>query len=349
MSELNQTGMFDTTYDRKAMRNAVAHGTVCKKSLTLSNMLMPYPRRINPFAGEAEAAVERFAAAYRIKLPHFKTRSSMCAYLFPNATLEKLVTTGKIFALSWFIDEIADAFTLEQRASLANVDYRIAENNLPRLVELAPILQTGVIFSPAPTMLERATKEIADDLASAPLYWRERFARLVGEYLALTVVSKDQQISSVVSYIPFRLRDSGMLFTCAMAEFASGCFLPDRVYNNPVVWSMIEAVSKVGSLSNDLFSYDRERREQTRFNLLEILLSESPFEEAVDRSIRIINQSVQSFMDAKALIPNDAVGFSVALEAFIAASWYWQIDTPRYRSIDSSFAELRVSPSPYLG
>jgi hypothetical protein len=348
MSELNQTGAFDTAYDQRAMGNAVARGTVCKKSLALSNILMPYPRRINPLAREAEAAVERFAATYGIKLPHFKTRSSMSAYLFPNATLERLIPTGKVFALSWFIDEIADAFTPEQRASLANVDYRIAENNLPRLVELGPILQTGVISSPSPTMLERATKEIADDLAGAPLYWRERFARLVSEYLALTVVSKNQQIGSVISYIPFRLHDSGMLFTCALAEFASDCFLPDRVYNNPVVWSMIEAVSKVGSLSNDLFSYDREKLEQTRFNLLEILLSESPFDEAVDRSIRIINQSIQSFMDAKTLIPSSAVGFSVALEAFIAASWYWQIDTTRYRSINSSFKELQALASPYL-
>ena len=348
MSELNQTGAFDTICDRRGMGNTVARGTVCKKSLTLSNMLMPYPRRINPFAREAEAAVERFAATHGIKLPHFRARSSMSAYLFPNATLERLVTTGKVFALSWFIDEVADAFTLEQRASLANVDHRIAENNLPHLVELAPILQTGVISSPSPTMLERATKEIADDLASAPLYWRERFAGLVGEYLALTVVSKDQQIGSIVSYIPSRLHDSGMLFTCAMAEFASGCFLSDRLYNDPVVWSMIEAVSKVGSLSNDLFSYDRERREQTRFNLLGILLSESPFDEAVDRSIRIINQSIQSFMDARTLIPSEAIGFSVALEAFIAASWYWQMDTTRYRSANSSFKELRVSTSPYL-
>ena len=341
--------MSDETYKRRTRGNNVVYNTAYEKNLTLSDMLVPYPKRMNPFAKEAGAAVERFAATYGIKLSHFKTRSSMNDALFPKVTLERLIVTGKVFALSWFIDEISDATTPEQRASLADVDYRIAENNLSRLVELAPILQTGVIFSSTPTKLEKATKEIADDLAVAPLYWRERFARLVSEYLDLTVVTKDQRIGTITSYIPLRLCDSGMLFTCALAEFASNCYLPDRLYNDPIVWSMIEAVSKAGALSNDLFSYDRERREQTEFNLLEILLSESPFDEAVDRSIRIINQSIQSFMDAKSLIPSDAVGLSVALEAFIAAFWHWQMDTKRYRSIHSPFKELRISTPFYLG
>jgi hypothetical protein len=315
--------------------------------LTLSDMLVPYAKAVNPYARVVEKRVEAFAVQHGIKLPGFEERNSMNAYLYPLAAPGRLVVTGKILAVSWFIDDISDRIASSSPAPLqpfAAID-SLNCKALEVLVEpLEHILRTGE--QPlSPTPLEQAVLDVACDFAAAdtPDEWRQRFARLFQEYLVTTIKSKHWKITDLDTYVEQRIVDSGMLFACALAEFAQCAFLSDALYMHPIVQELTTEISKVGALSNDLFSFQREQRlEGKSFNLLSVLLAQSAsFDQAVHTALSYINESVHRFEAAKAQTPMEAQAYAATLTAFIPASWYWQQETLRYRSPDSPFPELR--------
>lgn len=328
----------------------MTYTTPSERALTLSDMLVPYTRAVNPDAQAVEKRVEAFAAQHGIKLPGFEERNSMNAYLYPRAASERLVVTGKILAVSWFIDDMSDRIANSSPTSLhpfAVID-TINRKTLEALVKpLAHILRTGD-RPPSPTHLEQAVLEVARDFAAAnaPDEWRQRFARLFQDYMVITVKSKHWQIADLDTYVEQRIVDSGMLFACALAEFAQGSFLSDALYRHPIVQELTTEISKVGALSNDLFSFQREQRlEGKSFNLLSLLLAQSAsFDQAVHAALSYINESIRRFEAAKAQAPLEARSYATTLAAFIPASWYWQQETARYRSPDSPFPELRRPP-----
>jgi hypothetical protein len=163
----------------------------------------------------------------------------------------------------------------------------------------------------------------------------------------------DSNIDIVEGYINLRILDAGMHPMIDTVEFAQGIILPDLVIESEYLRGMREYVARLGSLLNDIFSYTKEIIEtNSRFNLICVLEDYYgySFEDAVQRTVDIVNDEVEAFNAKARNIPSwgdknidkDVALYVKGLKDQINACWHWQMSTNRYRSDKSPFPELRT-------
>jgi hypothetical protein len=107
---------------------------------------------------------------------------------------------------------------------------------------------------------------------------------------------------------------------------------------------------RMASYVNDIFSYHKDVvLEGSEFNLVKIFMDvEEQSERAVIESVELVNGYAREFIELRKAMPSrgDATDNVVAqyvdgLAEMMSGNVYWHATTPRYRSPDSPFAELR--------
>jgi hypothetical protein len=319
-------------------------GQVNTRIQSLSALQAPHSHAlINPDAAEVEAALEECCKTMGIWQSHFQDYNTMSAYLFPYATDERLFAIGLYNGLLYFIDDIFDRHDKQKAQSsyaLEDLFKHAVEIFLTGVTpnQKHPILQTAYL-------LHREFERLAPSET-----WMQRFARNSIHHLqsSLSGVAANTQMKRYNSwyeeYVEVRDLDSGMAPTIDLIEFALGRNLSSEIYANPMLRKARLYVTRYCALSNDLFSYDKEVvQHASNFNAVAILQRDGlSFETAIAKLITNLNEMVEAF-DALPFDTLDTDGqiYAHCLWQQLVAAYYWQFATNRYRSPNSSFAELR--------
>jgi hypothetical protein len=318
--------------------------------VSLSGLLpMGEPCR-NPFAVPAEALMRAFAEKWQLNWPRLEECYTMSAYLFPDASLHRLVTIGNLNTLSFYLDDL----TTKEACKASALD---------EIPVLSHVLRTGQVkdLSLFPLHYQQALLEVRQDflsLSDGNTSWFPHFLASLEGYLLSTsrpeafVGEQADGTVDLQSYIAWRERDSGMYMMTDLIEFASAFRLPEPTRSDPIVQHPRQMCARIGSLVNDLFSYDKETRiEGTRFNLIALFLEKTgELKGAVEHAIAYINTCITNFQADAQYVPGGDVEAEQAVSQYllglkhqISATWHWQLSTRRYRSAYSPFQELRES------
>lgn len=317
----------------------------------LSRIDVQSKAQVNPNAKIAENIIEHQCRELGIWLPQLDDYTTMSAYLFPTASLQRLVTLGVYYNFLFFVDDYYDRHNKEEIDVTQEIKMRKVFDNCTQ------ILLKGA--KPADDhMLYKACLELRRQFLNhtSDLWLRRLVISNLAHLKASTYTIQDIIDSSdniVQDYIKLRILDSGMHPTIDGLEFARGIVLPDAVINSEYIQELRLAVAKVGALSNDLFSYTKEViGTQSRFNLVCVLEDYGGymFEDAVAEAVEIVNDAIDAFYTQASHVPTwhnkdidrDVKSYIDGLRDQVVASWHWQISTNRYRSTHSPFPELRV-------
>ncbi|MEM9953204.1 MAG: terpene synthase family protein [Chloroflexota bacterium] len=318
---------------------------------SLSDILYAGPCQVNTTAEQAERTAEAFCKELGIYLPNLSEYNTMSAYLFPHTSYERLFAIIVLNNLLFYIDD--------------QMDRNDAEGNIPSEIEqrrmfdqIVRIFKTGHVQDNQ-DRLQVSAKAIRDlFLPLSDPRWLKRLIENTEKHLKATTYDSGVQSNRtgrnlVEHYIAVRDHDSGMVPTVDLIEFASNIYLPDEVLAHSVLQEAMLECTRVAGLMNDIFSYHRECVVMgSDFNLVAVSQHAFglSFERALDYSIGVINENLESFLAKEANLPSfddesiDALvhDYYHGLKDQIIAAWHWQLSgTNRYRSPESPFEELR--------
>lgn len=311
------------------------------RPLSLSDIHVLGKAATNPHALHVERSSEEICRDWGIMLPGFSGFVTMSSYLFPRASRDRFEAIVLMHNFLFFIDDSFDRHDERNRSR--------EREFLERNEELAAVFGgdgdlarksglNGVMWRLRELMLSLSNDE-----------WLTRFAQTIRRHLVGSVYC-DVQALDVQSYVGLRVVDSGMAVAIDFIEFANGRYLTKEMLNDVDIKKMVECCALFGALTNDLFSYHKEvELHGSSFNLISMLMKERgvDFAEAVSEAVEMLNGLSSTFLVLAERYSPDGVadpaviGFVQGLTEAFAASWHWQISTPRYRSPDSPFPELR--------
>lgn len=317
-----------------------------KKLLSLSDFHNVDSLCINPHFEEALCPSEDYAKRFEIWLPNYHTYSSMSDYLYPRASVERLITIKLFNDLLYYIDDSYDKDSpYMQPHSKAELKAVFMDCVAILLGGEAPNRQHKLY---APCI------EIGRRFSSEPQSFVRRLVSSTFSHLETCTYNLNDCVSSpnysIDNYITDRCVDGGMFPAIQMIEYANNTYLAEETLTSALIEEMVELVAKIGTLANDLFSYEKEVIDEcSRFNLLWVFMNKEnlSFDEAVDASMRLINGYVDQFIDAeqrfsasKNRLGKMSQSFVLGLREQVIATWHWQLSTNRYRSERSPFKEL---------
>ncbi|MGW8955494.1 terpene synthase family protein [Streptomyces sp. NPDC055709] len=304
--------------------------------------------RPHPKAGAELERVQEWAGRSGIWLPHSTNYMTMNAFLHSTASLERLVTIGKLYALFFFLDDNADiaaSLGLEELARLAVLRKRLTH-----------LLNSGHL-SAGHGVEERITAELFEELrrVEPPADWLHLFTAATRMYCQQTLVdwrtAASGSVLSVDEYIEARLHTSGMYSVVLLLEFGDARYLRrDRMEAiEPRLDRLRRLCAVLGALINDLFSFEKEfLRERSDYNLVPVILlnqPELPLAEGLACAAALIRGHLREFIALREEVGAQAVEHGPlavhlhSLELAVQATWAWQLATTRYRREQSLFQE----------
>jgi alpha-muurolene/germacrene-A/gamma-muurolene synthase len=334
------------------------------KNLSLSDIFIPWPRQKNNSSEFVESASKEFCLKYEIhtsdrtKPYRFDECNTMTAYLYPRASPERLFAINNIMCLFWFIDDLCDEDDTIERCD-ANIKGGDDQGRMQDvLLASLPIFQFGQL-PPHATRLQQAIFEMrAALLRLSNESWFNRFVRSVRDYFTETIkniqLSRNGHALALDEFLDAKVSESAMNLTADFIEFANDLYLPPCALECAPLRQARHKANQTCTFLNDMFSYHKEvivaKERKDRYNLINVLIERGrTFDDAVHESVRLINSLVHDFISIKAGMPRlgDETDIIVThyiqgLEDLMAAGWYWQMSTNRYRAPDSPFPELRV-------
>ncbi|MCA0350828.1 MAG: hypothetical protein LCH85_02425 [Chloroflexi bacterium] len=317
--------------------------------LSLPDLQVVQPIQINPFQAQSMECTAAICAVYAVDLPGMDQYTSMSSYLFPTTSFARLLAIDLLNATLFYIDDMYDR---NQRQVPLYGDHPT-----PAVyAACAKIFIDGQMPDPIHRLypIWQELHRHFHDLSSRE--YRQRLVEsLMQHFQAIRVPNmafKQPKPTALESYLSTRLHDSGMYPTMLLIEFALDIAISPVVYAHPQIKRATDLAGLAAAIMNDLFSYEKEVvLLDSRFNLIRILIDtqQLSFEQAVDQTIRLINQWISEFQAivdqaqwfADAQHNHQARAYLAGLQQQIAAAWHWQLSTNRYRSPNSPFAMLR--------
>lgn len=135
-------------------------------------------------------------------------------------------------------------------------------------------------------------------------------------------------------------------------EVAQGIYLPDNVFRDTTMKELFQLVSRIGWLSHDIFSYEKEVMVLgTRGNIIPIFMENYnlSFESAANQAIEMVNNDIIRFGELEKNLPRfrdevidcNVKGYVEGMRNMVVSMVHWQQRSNRYRSSNSPFPELR--------
>ncbi len=320
------------------------------KLLTFADLIVPGAKQINPHAEQAHQMTKQLCQKYGISLPHIDEYSTVTAYIFPNSSIERLVTINLWVDLLFFIDDFYDRNINHTYSNETEKYQNILENTL-RIICDGYQPETEHLFYPVAYELNRRFQELAMPESI------ERFRATILKHLkslqsGINDLFDDRGVMSVTKYMQLREADSGVEIMISMIEVALDILIPNEVLHHPQLQRLTQLTTRFFGFSNDLFSYEKEvLRLGSRFNLIAVLMEaeQLSFAEAVHKTIVLINREAVEFFELESNLPvweeppfNEAARlYATGLKDQIIAAYHWSYSTNRYRSPNSPFPELR--------
>jgi len=290
--------------------------------------------------------------------------NTMGSYVFPHASDERLTVIGKLSNLQYVHDDIIDGRRIRNACGAYAGALASLKCN-PKLFmsgcrDILTVLATGKLPEETKYSPEVSALLLLDYYQEAALgfqsmsnpQWIRRFSKNLKVFYESQISSCDKpsEFTSCADFVEFRSANSGMLHSVDEVEFALDTYMPEAILGHRVIKEMQDCVVLVGSLSNDIFSFEKEtiRDGMHHANLVHVVMTteDLTLEQAAIRTADIVRDKVETFARLKDEVDGwnmpDVSQYCVGLEDFLLGCWPWQLSTSRYRSPTSPFAELLV-------
>jgi len=319
-----------------------------------SKLLLPWPARRNPFARPyARAAADLLVGVGLITddpadrgARRFQGIVVLDPYVYPYATLDRLLVAGAFSQWLFFLDDQYDDHPELGKNPLAV--RQIMERHFETL--------SAGRLAPSPTPFARFTAYLRRRLeAICPPGWMPRFLRNVHAYLfegslRTTEHWAEDRVPSTEDYLGMRMHDSAVFPAIDMIEVAAGIRLPADILEHPSIVEMRQLTVRHTAYVNDLFSYQKEVLwSGTPCNLVRVLMHNESlrFEDAVGEVVAMVNRDVRRFRELERGLPSFEPEIADEVDAYLTGMKDWMrgnvefsLASRRYRAPDSPFAEL---------
>lgn len=326
--------------------------------------------------------VERLGCGNRLLRPINET-VTMCPYLFPDSDFEGNLLATMFTVLEFVNDDIFDSIDTYDAFRSTPSGARLAEELLavrsnPRILGNAMMTSVNLLRDPrADASTIALPAGISGDLflfdafcdlskrihayaqrTGSPNFecWLDAFTTALIHFgrSHMQIYNAIDDLS-IEEYMAHKLINCGMTHTILLLELATGDFLSRELHALPLIHSLKQHCIYVGSLLNEITSYEKEVFQERSGNLLLVVMLKQrcSLREATqyvariaqanaDAVIRLAEQASVEFAghDQQRLLQRYVNGIA----QLSSACWYWQIEgTTRYRSASSPFAELKTA------
>ncbi|KAH7147411.1 isoprenoid synthase domain-containing protein [Fusarium sp. MPI-SDFR-AT-0072] len=351
----------------------------------------PSTHKIHPRADWAIEQVQQFLYPHLEQLGAEKLiksiineTASMCAYLYPNADDEGIFLATGFMTVHFINDDMFDSAAILKAIRATPTGQRLAidlqklRDNPQRIADgiicSASIMQDPLAFGQCCDMMsdfstdpflfgaihELSTRmHIRGRLIDEKRFeiWLAKVGAALRDFgKSHALVYSESKNMTVEEYADLKLRNSGMVYTVFFLEMATGNFLSEEHNTIPRIQQMQQHCEKIGSLLNEIFSYEKETFVENTSNLLAVLvrIERSSLHEAAQRVAAMSQRHAQEVKrirnEIEAEYDDDNAG-DIGLRSYVAdmellgaACWFWQLQgTKRYSSKTSPFVELRLA------
>jgi germacradienol/geosmin synthase len=274
------------------------------QAFTLPEFYMPYPARLNP--NVERARTHSMAWAREMGMLDAPTPSGglvwdepalakmdyalMCAYTHPDCdgpTLE-LITDWYVWVF-FFDDNFLELYKYSRDLPGGRAHLDRLELFMTREGETAPEPE-----NPA----EAGLKDLwARTVPAMSTDWRERFItsthNLMVESMWELININIGRIANPIEYIQMRRRVGGAPWSANLVEYASNAEVPDRLARTRQIKVLTDTFADAVHLRNDLFSYQREVREEGE-NSNAVLVFEKFFDIGTQEAAEMVNDLLTS-------------------------------------------------------
>lgn len=310
------------------------------------------PMEHHPHIEDILSATGRLSEALNIQLgkASYAAHTSMTAFLYPKSGRYRIVLVNIFYDLLYYID---DLFGEDIEGSNTSEQ--------PNLQELMNIWLTGHIngdyyqnihslrIKSVCTAMQWVRTKLLQT-CEPPFF--KKLSKLLFEHLRDQL--RPNAYTDIPSYIALRRNFSGMYVAIHLTEYCYGCYLTtDILQKVPSLQVAIDKCADIGGLSNDIFSYPKEKH--SKFNLINSFLTlkkVKTLEEAIKSSIDLVNECHNDFDEALSKIQLEAqtlpdtertkvLEFIEGLTSILSASYHWQLITQRYRHNEHILQDLK--------
>ncbi|KAF4340739.1 terpene synthase [Fusarium beomiforme] len=309
--------------------------------------------------------------------------ASMCAYLYPTADDEGIFLATGFMTVQFVNDGIFDSAAIFKAIQATPTRQRLAID-LQRLRDTPQRLAEGIMCA-ARIMQDpftyRECREMMADFTTDPFLlgalqdlskrlhtrgrrinkrrfevWLTKFCDAMKDFgKSHALIYSEAKNMTVEDYADHKLRNSGMIYTVLFVELATGNFLSGEHNAMPCMRQMQQHCEKIGSLLNEIFSYEKETFLEDTNNLLAVLMrTENINLHETSRQVAAMSQrhaqevkrirlEIEAEFNSKNEEEIGLMSYVAAMDLFGAGCWFWQLQgTKRYFSKTSPFIELRL-------
>ncbi|WP_460369503.1 terpene synthase family protein, partial [Actinocorallia lasiicapitis] len=336
----------------------------------LPEFYLPYPARLNPHVDATREHSRKWA--YEMGILEDEERNSspiwteeeydahdyalLSAYTHPDSPGPVLDTVNDWYVWVFYFD---DHFLEEFKRTR---DLAGAQTYLDRLAAFMPV-EDGVEIPEPTNPVEAGLKDLW--LRTIPVMgrgWRERFAdatRALLDESQWELANIDTgRVANPIEYVEMRRRVGGAPWSAGIIEYATGSELPDRAASSRPLRVLTDTFSDAVHLRNDLFSYEREAREEGELSNA-VLVFERFFglstQQAADATNDLLSSRLYQFdntavlevpplFEELALDPAEraaVAGYVKGLQDWQSGGHEWHMRSSRYMNKGA----LRYSPS----
>lgn len=269
----------------------------------------------------------------------------MTNYLYINSPINKMVNVLITYDVFYFLDDFFGEDT--------------NTGQLPKLKEVVEIWKGEKSYNSENAEIHKLYQSINYISTilrkDSPKTFFKKYTNSVLEHLSFSL--NNYKYQTVDEYISIRLKTGGMFPVIHLIEYVHSIYLSKEVIANEalLIKALCEQCALIGALSNDIFSYAKEKHSD--YNLINAYLvtnEAATYKEAVTKSIEKVNNIHTDFQltmkkakqKAKSLQLNDRLiveKYFEALDVIVAASYHWQKTTNRYNHPENVFEDMKAN------
>ncbi len=273
----------------------------------------------------------------------YKHHTTMTNYLYVDAPINKMVNAVVTYDVLYFLD-----------------DFFGEDTNKGLLVDLKKVLAIwagNTQYSDSNTKIDNLYKSIfyiSNSIKKdSPSYFFNKYTQSITEHLSYSL--KSIPYTTVDEYIAIRLYTGGMFPVIDLIEYIHSIYISPEILNKvSLIKKLREQCALIGALSNDLFSYAKEKH--SNYNLINAYLLSNEadnYNDAVNKSIikvntihsefqltleRIVQKSTELNPTHRAIV----LKYIDAINVIVSSSYHWQKSTKRYLHSENIFEDMKV-------
>ncbi|KAJ7689290.1 isoprenoid synthase domain-containing protein [Mycena rosella] len=304
---------------------------------SLLRAVSPFELKTNPYHKDAETRASLWFERYGVYTGRKRDKffghdyGSLCAWTYPDTPTGSHLETCIAFNLWLFAyDDMADESGLKKSAEGLKLGGDICIEVLKDPDVVVPM------FKFAQMLQEIFKKMRATGSTGACRRFVEAFEVYTQASLCQTAHRIKGNTPTVQEFIRLRRDSSGTKLVFALIEYAMNLDIPDDIYNDASIVSLVEAAGDIVAWNNDICSFNNEQSHGDSQNAVYCAFVEKncTLQEAMDCIAGMVRTRVEEFLVLRETLPSfdlvDVETYLEGLEHWISGSMHWYYQSKRY-------------------